>query len=119
MTTNGPQCLPNVVSSSVVDHQGCWNVVLTERVQQLLSGSSHEECEVPVDVELELVEGKSRRSDCGVLGQWLGDLLRRVDGWKLKEDEDLVQDSKPCGGHAPMRCQCRYTEEEDGKGTNV
>ena len=102
-----------------MDPQGCWIVVLIERGQQFLSGSSHEECLVPVDVELELMEGKNRTSACEVLGQWLGDLLRRVDGRKLKEDEDLVQDSKPCGGHAPMRCQCRYTEEEDGKGTNV
>ena len=62
MTTNGPEGLPSVVLSSVVDHQDCWNVVLIELVQQLLTyESSHEECQAPVNVELELVEDKVRR----------------------------------------------------------
>ena len=36
-----------------------------------------------------------------MLGLWLGELLRHVDGLKLKEDEDLVQCSKSCGWECP------------------
>ena len=50
-------CLASAVSSSAVDHQGGWIVVLNERVQHLLSGSPHEECQGPVNVDLKPVEG--------------------------------------------------------------
>ena len=50
-----------------MDPQGCWSVVLIELEQQLWTyESSLENCQVPVNVELEVVDDEVRCEDGGV-----------------------------------------------------
>ena len=117
MTTNGSDCLPSIVFSSVVDPQGCWNVVWIELEQQLWTHeSSLENCQEPVSVELELVVDENRCEDGGVWRYWLDELRRCVDDWQLKRDEDLVQGSKlrgwECPREMPLWVRMKRMEEE-------
>ena len=54
-----------------------------------------------------------------MLGLWLGELLRHVDGLKLKEVEDLVQVSKSCGWECPHEMPLLVLRRRMAEETNV